>query len=249
MKKLSLSVILLCLIFGTAAAQDLIIKSNGDSVQAKLLEISSKEIKYKRFNNPDGPLYTLSTSEVKRIKYESGLIEEYVIVEHQQQPQSSLSYDVVWENVMPNQPYDNYKHIYDVYSYVPQADDPYNPSMMGLASFFVPGLGQMLAGESRRGIRFLIGSAFFSSLSTAMFMSDAAYKSFWLLPVLIAGTGLAIDIFAITDAIKVAKFRNMYLRDLRKVSAIKMQVSPYIETVNLGNQRITPVGLSLTVSF
>ena len=53
-------------------AQDLIILRNGDEVQSKVLEISTLEIKYKRFDNPEGPIYTIEKSEVFLIKYQNG---------------------------------------------------------------------------------------------------------------------------------------------------------------------------------
>lgn len=38
-------------------AQDVITKRNGDEILAKILEVNPTEIKYKRYDNPDGPLY------------------------------------------------------------------------------------------------------------------------------------------------------------------------------------------------
>src|SRR5688500_6670041 len=53
-------------------AQDLIILKNGDEVLAKVFEVTPSEIKYRRFDNPDGPLYTMEKSEVFLVKYENG---------------------------------------------------------------------------------------------------------------------------------------------------------------------------------
>jgi len=53
-------------------AQDLIILKNGDEAQAKVLEVTAAEIKYRRFDNPEGPIYTINKSEVFLIKYENG---------------------------------------------------------------------------------------------------------------------------------------------------------------------------------
>jgi len=46
------------------------------------------------------------------------------------------------------------KQKYDYKMYMPQPGDPNNPAVMGLASFFIPGLGQMLSGETGRGLAF-----------------------------------------------------------------------------------------------
>jgi hypothetical protein len=46
---------------------------------------------------------------------------------------------------------------YDFHKYSYHVGDPYNPSVSGLTSFFIPGLGQMLSGEVGRGFGFLSG--------------------------------------------------------------------------------------------
>jgi hypothetical protein len=71
MKKLQL--FLLFFSFGIVSfGQDVIIKTNGEEIQAKVLEISTSEIKYKRFDNPEGPNYIIEKSKVFMIKYENG---------------------------------------------------------------------------------------------------------------------------------------------------------------------------------
>src|SRR5687768_14031023 len=52
--------------------QDIIILQNGDEIQSKVLEINATEIKYRKYDNPDGPLYTLQKNEVFMIKYANG---------------------------------------------------------------------------------------------------------------------------------------------------------------------------------
>lgn len=53
-------------------SQDVIIKVVGDSIKAKVLEISSTEIKYKKFDNLNGPTYSALKSEIYMIRYENG---------------------------------------------------------------------------------------------------------------------------------------------------------------------------------
>jgi hypothetical protein len=53
-------------------SQDVINGTNGEKIKAKVLEINSSEIKYKRFDNPDGPTYTILKSEVQSIQYPNG---------------------------------------------------------------------------------------------------------------------------------------------------------------------------------
>jgi len=46
-------------------------KSSGE-IQAKITEITPTEIKYKRFDNPEGPTYTILKSDASSISYENG---------------------------------------------------------------------------------------------------------------------------------------------------------------------------------
>jgi len=53
-------------------SQDVITKINGDEILAKVLEINPSDIKYKRFDNLEGPIYTINKTEVFSIKYPNG---------------------------------------------------------------------------------------------------------------------------------------------------------------------------------
>ena len=53
-------------------AQDVIIKKNGDEIQAKILEVNTNEIKFKKIENIDGPTYVVSKADVFIIKYANG---------------------------------------------------------------------------------------------------------------------------------------------------------------------------------
>ena len=68
-----LIVIFLCLFgFTNLHAQDIIIKKDGSEIEAKVLEVKSSNITYKRFEMLDGPTYEIDKSEIFIIKYSSG---------------------------------------------------------------------------------------------------------------------------------------------------------------------------------
>ncbi len=52
--------------------QDLIIKKNGEEIKAKVTEILDLEIKYRKFDNLEGPVYSIRKSEVVLISYANG---------------------------------------------------------------------------------------------------------------------------------------------------------------------------------
>ena len=53
-------------------SQDVILKRDGKKIEAKVLEVSSTLIKYKREDQQDGPLRTIPIYDVKEIIYEDG---------------------------------------------------------------------------------------------------------------------------------------------------------------------------------
>jgi len=53
-------------------AQDVLTKKTGEEIQSKVLEVTTAEIKYKKFDNPNGPTFTILKSEVLMIRYENG---------------------------------------------------------------------------------------------------------------------------------------------------------------------------------
>ncbi len=60
-------------------SQDKIYRKNGKIVAAKVLEIGSAEIKYREFNDPDGPIYVLESDRVNKIVFENGRVEKFTV--------------------------------------------------------------------------------------------------------------------------------------------------------------------------
>jgi hypothetical protein len=59
--------------------------------------------------------------------------------------------------VAPRMKYKDLKDTYNPKEYVKSANDPYSPGWSGFASFVLPGLGQVISGETGRGIAFFAG--------------------------------------------------------------------------------------------
>lgn len=62
-------------------SQDTIYKKSGEKVVAKILELTPTEVKYKRFDFQDGPLYIESKANVTSIIYSNGIKETVKIEE------------------------------------------------------------------------------------------------------------------------------------------------------------------------
>jgi len=58
-------------------AQDIIKKTDGSEIKAKVLEISKTDVKYKKFDYPDGPTVVLPVEEINLIKYPNGTTDNF----------------------------------------------------------------------------------------------------------------------------------------------------------------------------
>lgn len=82
-KYMKILTIIFCVsLFNNLNAQDLITLKTGEEVKSKVLEVGSTEVKYKKFENIQGPTYTILKSDIFMIKYENGVKEVINSVEN-----------------------------------------------------------------------------------------------------------------------------------------------------------------------
>jgi hypothetical protein len=100
-------------------AQDQIYKSDNSKVLVRIIEIGPEEVKYKLFENPNGPVYTESKANIQMIVYENGkhevissgaapvtsstvVTKQYVYTQNRMTLQDSLIYFKHSENISVN---------------------------------------------------------------------------------------------------------------------------------------------------
>lgn len=76
----------------TISAQDVIVKKDGSTILSKVIEIGATEIKYKKWNNQNGPMYTIEKKDVQAINYENGE-KEVFSVDEIAQPRKEIDYN------------------------------------------------------------------------------------------------------------------------------------------------------------
>ena len=76
--KNSLTLFLLFAVFNSNA-QDLIYKKNREILKVKVIEITSDEIKFKDFDNPNYPLFSIEKAKVSKLELEGGDVIEFKI--------------------------------------------------------------------------------------------------------------------------------------------------------------------------
>lgn len=91
----SLIIITLTLIFSftLVQAQDVILKRNGEEIKAKIISINPTDIKYKRFDNLEGPDIFILKADVFMITYENGTKEVMPQPSQQQQQPKTQAQD------------------------------------------------------------------------------------------------------------------------------------------------------------
>ena len=174
--------------------------------------------------------------------------------------------------VAPGMKYKDIKDVYNPKSYVALSTDPYSRVWSGVASWLVPGLGQAICGEVGRGLKFFGASILCAGIAgTGMekfednavikdnkvesYIDESAAKSGAYIMLGAAAAACVVEIWAIVDAVKVAKVKNMYFQDLSgRRAAIDLGFEPYFtlapSSAAVTGDAFQPVaGMSMKLSF
>lgn len=100
-------------------AQDIIVMRDGSIVQSKVTEITTSEVKYKKYSNPDGPLYTIDKSTILAINYENGEKETFEAVEQNYAP-SVVPAEILSDEVSAEAMEENRRRIEEINSVMPE---------------------------------------------------------------------------------------------------------------------------------
>lgn len=241
---------LILAVFSTVAlmkAQDIITTKDGKDIQTKILEVNKSDVKYKKYSNLDGPIFTLSKSEILIVRYENGENEVF------QDNDKSVGKFNTNAEVVVGMRYREYKNLYNTKEYVPQRDDPYSRAWAGITSFIIPGLGQGIVGQWGRGFA-IIGTnvgLWVLQLSDTYAYDDGTVEMGGLAWGAFAAR-LALNIWSICDAIHIAEVKNMYYQDLMaQRAALDLKVEPYFAYAPTSVQGYSQptAGLSLKLNF
>ena len=215
----------------SAAAQDFVTKRNGEDIPAIVDEVGPDYVRFRLWDEPDGVIYTMLKNEILMIRYATGRNEVF-------DQMSSLA-------VAPMMKYKEMAIVYDYRLYQKSLYDRYSPAGSGVASFFIPGLGQMICGEWGRGFAWLGGSLGCYIVAGVSAAAEAPTVTLMAL----AGM-LAVDICAIVDGVRVAMVKNMYMSDLRAVGyAFDIDLYPSVNFVPAGSGLQLTAGMTLALNF
>ena len=236
---------------GAANAQDLITKKNGEDIKAKVLEVTTNEVKYKLYDEPNGVTYTTRKSELLMIRYESGRNEVF-----NQQSASSLYYTdrEPVEGLRLNMKYKELKGLYNHKDYTSTLGDRYSPGWTGVASAFIPGLGECINGEWGRGLGKFFGNVALMTTANVFVQKSyidpyPTYNTDIAVAVVCYAAALGLDIWSIVDAVRIAKVKNMYEQDLKKAYAFEVDLYPSVDYIQLASGVQPTTGFTLALKF
>lgn len=247
MKRIIALALLLFAAAATASAQDLITKKTGEDIQAKVLEVTPGEVKYRLWEEPDGVIYTVKKSDLLLIRYESGRNE---VFNTNVNPNIHTPWREPVEGLTTGMKYSELKNLYDYRDWYAAPGDKYSPVWSGVASLFIPGLGQMICDEAGRGLAWLGGAvgcsaAYYIGILLAFAECPAGFALFYAAPLGM----IAVNICSIIDAVKVAKVKNMYFQDLRSQYSLDVELYPSVNCVQTATGIRPAAGLTLAIRF
>ena len=165
--------------------------------------------------------------------------------------------------------YSEIKGNYNPKEYVKQATDPYQVGWYEAASFFIPGIGQLLSGETWRGLAFMGGEAILVSVITTAaenvaevaITNESGFLTGYTDPkvgkrnMAVMLTALGIDlgfsIWSCIDARNIAKVKNMYYQDLiNGKKPVELSFAPKVSLAPDPSGALLPcAGISMQLKF
>ncbi len=220
-----LSVFVLAMSSFIAHAQDVIVKNDGSTITSKVTEITNSEIKYKKFSNLNGPIYTIGKNEVNYINYENGERETIT---------PSLTLDSTFKNATPTQ--DHFRT---------------SDSELLKASIVQPALRN--AEKFRK--RAFIGGGFLLAASISFFCAGESIDGRYLFGGILAGASLVWGgsfLLAAKNQSKKAQYYSetaVPIMQLEITDSKKSSLYANIDLLNDGFGRNKTLGLGLHLNF
>lgn len=211
-------------------AQDIITKKDGTDIKAKITEVNASEIKYKRFDNLEGPTYTMNKADILLVRYENGTNDVFdtpSTIPARRQYDNNKFFASDPSRLHDGMKYRHIKDFYDKNDYNALSNPKYSGSRAWL-NLIVPGLAQFTMGEGGLGCRYLLltlagetmmflGYGFVADSSYGRYVDEEEQIIGLALSLAGVAATLTFGITSITNASKVAKIKSLYEDDMAKL--------------------------------
>lgn len=217
-------------ISGVVIAQDIIITKDKKEIEVNVIEVGLDEVKYTR-QNTNAPIYILSKSEINLIIYENGQRDVFENDTKQDDKNSSQLDNTIYRYTFGNRINPN--------------GGRKNAWGSGIASLFIPGLGQFINGDVGGGFLFLGANIIFNSM---WMNSSDAYDDGTDLFTLGLLASIGTNVWSVINAANVAKKVNLARGHQHKNSAY-LNIEPKNFVIHNENKNNLAYGLSLKLTF
>jgi len=221
-----------------SATQDVITLKNGNEIQALVQEIGEIDVIYKKYENPNGPNYTMEKSEIFMIVYANGSKDVFNPLEQAKAPPQQRQQQ---QQQIAQQHVPVYKYTFG--KTINPTGSKKSPFLAGFLSFLVPGVGQFYNGDTGAGFLYLGCNIVCSSIWMNAENEIVFYSGL--------SSALAVNILSIVHARVVAKRVNL-ARSSNWGSNISLKIEPSLwPTDHLAKQNFSSsaYGISLKLSF
>lgn len=256
MKKIGLLVSVFILVL-PCSAQDFITKKDGTDVKAKILEVSKKEVKYKAWDNQDGPTFILPASDIVIIRFENGTNQVM------EKTTATAGFDGTYYTSDPSilekssLRYKALKAYYNRDDYNTLNSPRYGLGLPWL-NLLIPGLGQYCMNEPGLGTTYLLlwlGSGAVTYIGYNIYLGnngfDTGAANLGLLTMLGGSiVSFTVGVSSIVNAYKVAKVKSLYIEDYNNYKrSYSFSVQPSMNYVITQNGLKPAPGASLRITF
>ena len=248
MKKMGLLIVLFIIAL-PSFAQDIITKRDGSDIQAKVLEVSKSEVKYKAWDNLEGPTFILTASDVLIIRFENGTnhVMESVPQNRAYQGGYYTSDVAILEKVDAR--YKALKSYYNKEEYKSIPNPKYGLGLPWL-NLLIPGLAQYIMNEPGLGTKYLLLNVGCNVLISVGFNASSDYSASRILTSIGAMGSIVIGVASIVNAYDVAKVKSLFSEDINNYRrGYSFSLQPAVNFSVTPDGCMPAPGLSLCMTF
>jgi len=230
-----------------AAAKDIITLRSGEDIQALVQEVGDVDVKYKRFDNPNGPSYTLKKSEIFSITYANGSKDVFtnattpVTATASSTPASTNQQNIQHQKQMSLEPLS----IDGIHIFNNNGQRLSKSEVQQLMREVPEALNLLNKGYRRRGAGVALGipGALLFGTGVGILLSSEGDSETQTIGAAVGGAGLSLFCFSMAfQSSAKKKYRNA-------VSTYNRGIKPYTADVSLNFGITQSGGIGLTLSF
>jgi hypothetical protein len=218
-------------------AQDVIVTKNAEKISAQVTEIDVDVVRYKKFDNQEGPTYTVKKTEIATIIYQNGQVE--VFEQQQQQQQQPYTKPQTSENINNNPDYVYFKSLNDdaMSAFLQNNDQECYQTFRTGEKFKITGKALLIPGI------ILTAGGFGAAIVGLCYWAENGYHWAWVT------YWVGVSALAVGQSCIIASIPLMAVGGGMKAKAKNMYVDKYYKGKTSLNLNVLPNGIGFALKF